>query len=43
MRAKQGWNDTGATVELGGMTFKGQTQLDPDVKAMLYPLKLELS
>ena len=43
MRAKQGWNDTGATVELGGMTFKGQTQLDPDVKALLYPLKLDLS
>lgn len=43
MRAKQGYKDTGATVELGGMVFKGQTQLDPDVKAMLFPFKLELS
>ena len=43
MRAKQGYQDTGASVEIGGITLKGQTQLDPDVKALLFPLKLELS
>lgn len=43
MRAKQGYADTGASVDIGGVTLKGQTQLDPDVKALLYPLKLELS
>lgn len=42
MRAKQGYQDTSAG-EQGGTTLKGQTQLDPDVKAMLFPLKLELS
>jgi hypothetical protein len=43
MRAKQGYGDTGASVDIGGITLKGQTQLDPDVKALLFPLKLELS
>lgn len=43
MRAKQAYQDTGASVEIGGITLKGQTQLDPDVKALLFPLKLELS
>lgn len=42
-RAKQMWQDQGASVEIGGLVVKGQTQLDPDVKAMLWPLKLELS
>lgn len=43
MRAKTGYQDTGATVDMGGMIIKGQTQLDPDIKAILFPLKLELS
>lgn len=43
MRAKQGYQDVGASVEIGGITVKGQTDLDPDVKALLFPLKLELS
>jgi len=43
MRAKQGYQDTGATVEIGQMTFKGKLELDPDIKALLWPLKLELS
>lgn len=43
MRAKQGYQDTGATAEIGGITFKGKLELDPDVKALLWPLKLELT
>ena len=43
MRAKQGYQDSGANVSIGGMTFKGKLELDPDVKALLWPLKLELS
>lgn len=43
MRGKAGYQDTGATVEIGGMRFSGQLELDPDVKAMLYPYKLERS
>lgn len=43
MRAKQGYQDVGASVEIGGITLKGVTELDPDVKALLFPLKLELS
>ena len=43
MRAKQGYADTGADMNIGGISIKGQTQLDPDVKAILYPLRLELS
>lgn len=42
MRAKQGYQDTGASVDIGGLTLKGELQLDPDVKALLFPLKLEL-
>jgi hypothetical protein len=42
MRAKQGYQDSGANVTVGGLTFKGQLELDPDIKALLYPLKLEL-
>jgi len=42
MRAKQGYQDTGAQAEIGGLTFKGKLELDPDVKALLYPMKLEL-
>lgn len=43
MRGKQGYQDVGASVEIGGLTVKGQQQLDPDVKALLWPFKLELS
>lgn len=43
MRAKQGYQDSGASVSFGGMTFKGDLQLDPDVKSMLFPYKLEFS
>lgn len=43
MRAKQGYQDSGADVSIGGMTFKGKLELDPDVKALLWPYKLELS
>lgn len=40
MRAKQGWRDAGGEEETP--TYKGFTALDPDVKLLLYPLKLEL-
>lgn len=43
MRAKQAYQDTGASVEIGGITVRGMAQLDPDVKALLWPLKLEMS
>lgn len=43
MRAKQGYQDTGANVEVGQMKFSGKLELDPDIKALLKPLKLELS
>lgn len=42
MRAKQGWQDTGANDELGSREYKGMAELDPDVRAMLWGLKLEL-
>jgi len=42
MRAKQGYQDAGANVEIGSMTFKGKLELDPDIKALLWLLKLEL-
>jgi len=41
-RAKQGWQDTGANSEMGQQTYKGVIELDSDVKAMLWSLKLEL-
>jgi len=43
MRAKQGYQDTGANVEVGQMMIKGTLQLDPDVRQLLYPFKLEFS
>jgi len=43
MRGKQAFQDTGASITIGGMEFKGDLQLDPDVKALLWPLKLEFS
>ena len=42
MRAKQGYQDTGASVDMGPMTFSGKLELDPDIRALLHPLKLEL-
>lgn len=42
MRAKQGYQDTGGTVEIGEMKFTTQLKLDPDIRALLWPLKLEL-
>lgn len=42
MRAKQGYQDTGATAELGGLTFSRKLELDPDIKQLLWGLKLEL-
>lgn len=42
MRAKGGWQDVSGNESSGQLHYKGTTQLDPDVKAMLWPLKLEL-
>jgi hypothetical protein len=42
MRAKQGYQDTGATAEIGGLTFSRKLELDPDIKQLLHGLKLEL-
>jgi hypothetical protein len=42
MRAKQGYQDTGVQAEIGGLTFSKKTELDPDIKQLLHPLKLEL-
>lgn len=41
MRAKQGYQDTGVNANIGGLTFS-KLELDPDVKQLLHPLKLEL-
>lgn len=43
MRAKQGYQDTGTQADMGSLTIKGKLELDPDIKALLYPIKLELS
>jgi len=43
MRAKQGYQDTGANVEIGQLVFQGKMELDEDVRALLMPLKLELT
>lgn len=40
MRAKQGWQNTGASESQGSMTF---SELDADIKRLLHPLVLELS
>jgi hypothetical protein len=42
MRAKQGWQDTGANSDMGQQNYKGMAELDSDVRAMLWALKLEL-
>ena len=43
MRAKQGYQDAGANVEVGQMLFKGKLELDPDISSLLKLLILELS
>jgi hypothetical protein len=43
MRAKQGYQDTGATAEIGGLTFSKKLELDPDIQQLLHGIKLELS
>lgn len=43
MRAKQGYQDTGASVDVGQMTFSSKLTLDPDVKQLLYSFKLEFA
>lgn len=42
MRAKGGWQDTNGNDEIGRANYKGQAELDPDIRAMLWALKLEL-
>lgn len=42
LRAKQGWQDIGASDAFGNIYVKGITELDGDVRAMLWGLKLEL-
>lgn len=42
MRAKGGYQDVQGNDDMGKRYYKGTTELDPDVKAMLWGLKLEL-
>lgn len=42
MKAKAGWQDVSGTEETGKLSYKGMTELDPDVRAMLKPYVLEL-
>jgi len=42
MRAKGGWQDTTGVDQFGRMFYKGQVELDGDVRAMLHPIILEL-
>jgi hypothetical protein len=42
MRAKGGWQDTIGNDEIGRKEYKGMVELDPDIRAMLWALKLEL-
>jgi len=44
-KAKQGYQEQGASVEFGSMRFTASStapKLDPDIKALLWPIKLEL-
>jgi hypothetical protein len=43
MRAKQGYQNTGVTAEFGPLQYSQKLELDPDIKQLLHPLKLELS
>lgn len=42
MSAKQGYQDTGASAEIGGLTFSVKNELSGKVKKLLEGLKLEL-
>lgn len=42
MRAKGGYTDVSGNENTGQTQYKGQTMLDPDVKALLWSFKLEL-
>lgn len=42
MRAKGGYQDVSGNDETGKRYYKGTTELDPDVRAMLWGFKLEL-
>jgi hypothetical protein len=42
MSAKQGYQDTGASAEIGGLTFSVKNELSGKVKKLLESLKLEL-
>ena len=42
MRAKSGWQDTGGNESIGTLRYKGDAELDGDIRAMLWPYKLEL-
>lgn len=42
MRAKAGYQDTGGSVDFGQMRFSSKLELDPDVRQLLHPYKLEL-
>jgi hypothetical protein len=42
MRAKGGYQDVTGNDDIGKLYYKGETHLDSDVKAMLWPFKLEL-
>jgi hypothetical protein len=42
MRAKQGYQDTGANLNIGGLSFSKSLELDPDIRQLLWSIKLEL-
>lgn len=42
MRAKQGYQDTGASQNIGGLQFSAKLELDPDIRQILHGFKLEL-
>lgn len=42
MRAKQAYQNTGVTAEFGPLQYSQKLELDPDIKQLLWPLKLEL-
>jgi hypothetical protein len=43
MRGKQGYQDTGANINIGGLSFDKTLELDPDIRQLLWSIKLELS
>jgi hypothetical protein len=40
--SKQMYQEMGASIQIGGLSIKGNTELDPNVKNLLYSYKLEL-